>query len=208
MIRRPGHLVNDGLAIEDAGSLPALDGFDLRLSVDNVAGWGGDARMYQHFLVRSLADPDAELMTSAALAAWRAGVIELREDALGRLETAAPASAAAALGLQPSELGPFAHAQRGNRFARSPSTEPGTDVARVGGFRGVGGVFISPPMTATPLDRPGGFAIHTASDDWEYDADLFGGRLRMVESSGEVGPVLGAVMTTSPLSYLAILAVA
>jgi hypothetical protein len=203
MIRRPGHLVNDGLTIDDTAPLPTADRLDVPLSIENVEGWGGDPRLYRHFLTRSLLQPDAEVLTSAALAAWRAGVIDIREDALGRLEVAGPASAAAALGVDPGELGPFIHAQRQNRFALSPASESGLTVARVGGFRGLGGVFTSPPLAATSLGRAGGFAVHTASGDWEYDADVFGGRLRAVESAGDTGPVSGAVMTTSPLSYLA-----
>jgi hypothetical protein len=201
MIRRPGHVVNDGLMIE-ASPLPAVDGVDLQLSIDNVVALGGDERLYRHFLGAALAVGDADVLTVAALAAWRAGVIELRADALSRLDAAEPASAAAALGIAPGDLGPFVLGQRENRFAW-PTALP--EIARVGGFRGLGGALASPPVSACPLEREGGFALHTATDDWEYDADIFGGRLSRVETPGATGAVRGAELTVSPNSYLATL---
>ncbi len=206
MIRRPGHAVNDGLVTDDS-PLPPVDGIDLRLSIDNVVAHGGDERLYRHFLIRALAVPDADVLTVAALAAWRAGVIGLRDDALGRLASAPPATVAAALGIESGDIGVFVHGQKSSRFAWPGAPADARVIARVGGFRGLGGAFASPPLSASPLDREGGFAVHTAMDDWEYDADIFGGRLSRVEEPGPTGPVRGAELTVSPLSYLATLVV-
>ncbi|MCU1423669.1 MAG: hypothetical protein JWN36_3320 [Microbacteriaceae bacterium] len=199
MMRRPGHAVNDGLTVIDA-PLPVVDGFDLQLSIDNVVSFGGDEMLYRHFLGRALALPGADILTAASLAAWRAGVLELRADALARLDGAEPAFAAAALGLEPAELGAFVRGQERGRFFW-PRQLP--EIARVGGFRGLGGALQSPPVSAAPLARRGGFALHTATDDWEYDADIFGGRLSRVDVPGATGTVDDAELRVSPVSYLA-----
>jgi hypothetical protein len=204
MIRRPGQLVNEGLALSSA-TLPPLEGFDLQLSIDNVVALGGSERLYRHFLGRALTVPDADVLAIASLAAWRAGVIDLRADALHRLEMSEPVSAAAALGIELDDLGAFVVGQARSAFAWT-STLP--VIARVGGFRGLGGAFISPPLSATTLEREGGFALLTAVDAWEYDADTFGGRLVRVDEPGDPGPVRDVQLTVSPDSYLAELVLA
>jgi hypothetical protein len=207
MIRRPGQLVNDGLVFQSV-ELPEVDGFDLQLSIDNVVTLGGDERLYRHFLAEALAVSGADVLAVAALAAWRSGAIELRADALRRVDAAAPAAVAAALGIAPGDLSAFVHEQKTNRFGWPGAQTAAGVVAWVGGFRGLGGEFTSPPLSADPLEREGGFALHTATDDWEYDGDVFGGRLIRVDGPGATGPTRGAELKVSALSYLAALVLA
>lgn len=208
MIRRPGHLINADLELDPHPIFPETSGFDLDLSIENVVVFGGDEARYRHFLGRGLAALEStpisvEVLAVASLAAWRAGVLELRLDALQRMSAAPPASVAAALGIEVSALGEFEHRQQSNRFGWPDVPVSQRVIAVVGGFHGLGGAFVSPPLSTTPLAREGGFAIHTDSGEWEYDGDVFGGRLTRVEATGPIGEPAGAELSVSPDSYLA-----
>lgn len=211
MIRRAGQAINADLELDPNPMLPEISGFDLDLSIDNVVGFGGDAARYRHFMARGLAGLESDLSSAhilavASLAAWRAGVLELRSDALGRMTVAPAASVAGALGIESGALEAFAHGQSGSRFAWPGSARPRRVIALVGGFRGLGGAFASPPLSTALLEREGGFAIRTATEHWEYDADIFGGRLSRVDTPGPIGELSGAELLVTPDSYLATLA--
>ena len=190
MIRRPGQAVDEGLLPQTTVS-PVVPGFDVDQSVRNVESWGGDSALYRHFLSQALAaDDDAggtdgplphTVLTLAALAAWRSGTLDLRQDALTRLDEAlgsgsVPRQAlASAVGLQPSELDDFASAQAESPFGWPARGDGDVVIARVGGFRGLGGAWTAPPMTGEHGDREGRFVITlTDGERWQLDADIFG----------------------------------
>jgi hypothetical protein len=186
--QRPRHAVNDGLTVLDE-DLPTVAAVDLALSltrIETLHGPGTAAR-YRHFVGRAVAaQPDAsrdELLTLAALAAWRAGAIGFRTDALRRLELALAVpdrmpGLAGALGLPPAKVADLAHRQRLSRFGW-PGQEPGDLVAVLGGFRGLFGPWLAAPMAVLPGERPGSFVIRTAragepGDEWLVSIDVFG----------------------------------
>ena len=190
MIRRPGQAVDDGLQPQTTVA-PDVTGFDVEQSVHNVESWGGDTTLYRHFLSRALAADDATggtdtplphtVLTLAALAAWRSGTLDLRQDALARLSEALGSGSvprpalASAVGLQPSELDDFAGAQTESPFGWPARGDGDVVIARVGGFRGLGGAWTAPPMTGEQGDREGRFVITlTDGERWQLDADIFG----------------------------------
>ncbi|MGY4858960.1 potassium transporter Kef [Cryobacterium sp. AP23] len=196
MTQRPLHLVNEALVLTDE-PLPETTSVDLALSASRIQdrhGAPAGAR-YRHFLGRALAvQPDADrdaLLTYAALAAWRSGALGFRTDALRRLDLALagddtrPAATAAALGLGEGGLGPFAELQRASRFGWPGRHAPGELLAVVGGFRGLFGPWLAPPVAVLPGERPGTFLVRTyaagtaagsaaAAEDWLLTADVFG----------------------------------
>lgn len=193
MIRGPGQAVNDGLA-PHAATLPALRDFDLELSIRNVESWGGDTALYQRFLSLALAADDDAGVTDgplphtvlglAALAAWRSGALDLRQDALARLAEALDSGSiprtalAAALGLVPSELVDFASAQAESPFGWPARGDGDVVVARIGGFRGLGGPWTAAPLRADHGSHDGHFVITlTDGERWTLDADIFGSAL-------------------------------
>jgi hypothetical protein len=202
MIRRAGHVVNDTLGPVGARQLPVIDGFDTRLASDNVVSWGGDPELYRHFfgtsidLDRSESSTEQPLphtvLTLASLAAWRSGVLDLRQDALGRLgeglesESVAAPVLASALGLQPSELTDFVRYQAQSPFGWPARGSGDVVIARVGGFRGLGGPWTAPPVRAEAVSADGEFLITlTDGEVWRLEADIFGTRLSRADNRGE-----------------------
>ncbi|MDN4639356.1 potassium transporter Kef [Agreia sp. PsM10] len=198
MIRRPGQAVDDGLQPQTT-VVPAVPGFDVDQSIRNVESWGGDSTLYTHFLSLALAADDAAastdgplphtVLTLAALSAWRSGTLDLRQDALARLGEAlgsgsVPRQAlASAVGLQPSELDDFASAQAESPFGWPARGDGDVVIARVGGFRGLGGAWTAPPLTGEHGDREGRFVITlTDGERWQLDADIFGTSLSRLPS--------------------------
>lgn len=190
MIRGPGHAVNDGLPQHTAVVSPVRD-FDIALSIRNVESWGGDPALYQRFLSLALAADEAHggtdgprphaVLTLAALAAWRSGALDLRADALARLGEAVGSGSiprpalASALGLAPSELDDFIVAQAESPFGWPARGDGDVVVARVGGFRGLGGPWTAPPLRGGPGEHEGRFVITlTDGERWQLDADIFG----------------------------------
>ena len=191
MTQRPRHLVNESLLLTDE-PLPAT-AVDLALSATRIQERHGDAAgaRYRHFIGRALAaQPRAgrdDLLTLAALAAWRAGALAFRTDALRRLDlTLAGGSTpiiavAAALGLGEGGVAPFAQLQRNSRFGWPGLHAPGALLAVIGGFRGLYGPWLAPPVAAVAGDRPGTFLIRTGTgragavaEEWQLTADVFG----------------------------------
>ena len=173
MTQRPLHVVNAGLELTDE-PLPEVPELDLALSLSRIEALHGAAAgaRYRHFLGRALAaqhvgDRD-DLLTLAALAAWRAGAVAFRTDALRRLDAALATDTvriptlAAALGLPEHSAAAFAELQRGSRFSW-PDHVAGGLVAVVGGFRGLFGPWLTPAVAVLAGDRPGTFLIRTAA---------------------------------------------
>lgn len=193
MTERPHHVVNDGVTVTDP-ALPEVTGVDLALSADRIESLHGTAAgaRYRHFLAQGLAQqPDADrngVLTLAALAAWRSGALGFRADALRRLDLAlaggGPAlpGLAAALGLEEGGVEPFAQLQRMSRFGWPGLHTPGQLLAVLGGFRGLFGPWLAPPVAVSAGDRPGTFLIRTvpgrsadaAAEDWQLTVDVFG----------------------------------
>jgi hypothetical protein len=186
---RPHHVVNEALVLTDE-ALPET-AVDLALSATRIAGRHGvaAAARYRHFLGRALAaQPDAirdDLLTLAALAAWRSGALAFRTDALRRLDLARaegstrPAALAAALGLDEDSLAPFTALQRETRFGWPGLTAPGNLLAVIGGFRGLFGPWQAPPVAVLAGNIPGAFVIRASAvggdaEEWQVLADVFG----------------------------------
>ena len=189
MTQHPRHLVNESLVLTDE-PLPETS-VNLALSATRIQERHGDAAgaRYRHFIGRALAaQPRAgrdDLLTLAALAAWRAGALAFRTDALRRLDLAlaggsTPLSAvAAALGLGEGGVAPFTQLQRTSRFGWPGLHAPGELLAVIGGFRGLYGPWLAPPAAALAGDRPGTFLIRTGTagagaEEWQLTADVFG----------------------------------
>ena len=193
MIARAHHSVNEGGASSEP-LLPSVPDLDLASSVDNVTRFGGDPRRYVRAVVAALgAAPDLArsrdaMLAVTSVAAWRAGVLGIRADALARLPQLGPDVGGAILGLPPDALWAFGSGQAFDRFywplRAVDSREP---FARLGGFTGLGGVWTFPP-TAPVAEGPGRWTVEVGSVRWRVEADLFGHAL---------GPV-GAVVPDPP----------
>lgn len=209
MTQRPLHLVNQRLVLSDE-PLPTTTAVDLALSASRIHDRHGAAAgaRYRHFLGRAVAaEPAAgrdDLLTCAALAAWRAGALGFRTDALRRLDLALaaatnPAALAAALGLGEGGLAPFAELQRASRFGWPGLHAPGELLAVIGGFRGLFGPWLAPPVAVRPGEGPGTFLIRTraggtvaggtaAAEVWLLSVDVFGHTLvRLAADEGADG---------------------
>jgi hypothetical protein len=195
---RPLHLVNEALELRDE-PLPDTRVVDLALSASRIEGRHGTAAgaRYRHFVGRALAaQPTAgrdDVLTLAALAAWRSGGLAFRADALRRLDRALAAgnpalpAVAAALGLGEGGVAPFAALQAASRFGWPGRHAPGDLLAVIGGFRGLFGPWLAPPIAVLPGEGPGTFLIRTgpldaapsgrpdpAVEDWLLTVDVFG----------------------------------
>lgn len=215
-MNRPGHLANTEAPL---GSPPEQAGFDVALAAENVRRAGGDRARFAAGLAAALRErpaPDrAELLGFAALAAWRAGALAYRDDALARLDALvagdAGLAAARALGLESREsAAAFAAAQRTDRFWWPLRRASRGYVCAVGGFAGLGGTWIVPPEVGVPLSEPGAFAIRAGDEWWRLDADVWGHRL--VKMDHVDGDPIGqdppasdpaASIVCTPSSYLA-----
>ncbi|GGU10573.1 potassium transporter Kef [Nocardioides albus] len=182
MIRRPGHTVNASVRREPA-TLPSATGLDLDLAVANVARWGGDTGLFGGFLAAGLAgrgaDPIEIGQDLAAVAAWRAGVVGLRADALRAVASCLDAglgeAVGATLGMPGSDVAGFLEGQRTDRFFWPAWQHLGRAylVARVGGFAGLGGPWLAHPGDVIAAGE-GQWLVEVGDELWEIDADLFG----------------------------------
>ena len=218
MIRRPGHSVNASVA-RQPGGLPAVTGLDLELAVANVARWGGDAGLFGASLTAGLAAaPDAPdtaaIQDLAAVAAWRAGVIGLRKDALRAASSCLDAGLAdavgATLGMPGADVAGFVEGQRTDRFFWPAWQQLGRAylIARIGGFAGLGGPWLAHPGDVIAAGD-GRWLVEVGEELWEVDADLFGHSVSQAAddpaSTGEPGDPVGTPgvrVVSVPTSYL------
>lgn len=212
MIRMPRHLADDRL---DAGTaaLPTIEGWDLAAAAAGVQRNGGDPARFAARLGAALeaaTEPDSELVrTVIALAAWRCGVLALRDEALGRLDALpegadAGGAAGAALALPAEAVAEFAAHQRVDRFWWPDRGAWHGYVCAIGGFAGLGGSWVEPPDEGRALDAGQAvFAVRSAQTWWRIDADVWGSKL--TRSAGDPGPSVAgpATIVTRPDSYLA-----
>ena len=218
MIRRPGHSVNASVA-RQPGGLPAVTGLDLELAVANVARWGGDAGLFGASLTAGLAAaPDAPdtaaIQDLAAVAAWRAGVIGLRKDALRAASSCLDAGLAdavgATLGMPGADVAGFVEGQRTDRFFWPAWQQLGRAylIARIGGFAGLGGPWLAHPGDVIAAGE-GRWLVEVGEELWEVDADLFGHSVSQAAddpaSTGDLGDPVGTAgirVVSVPTSYL------
>ncbi|MFE7224747.1 hypothetical protein ACFU7D_08195 [Nocardioides sp. NPDC057577] len=228
MIRRPGHSVNASLRL-GAASLPAVAGLDLDLAAANVARWGGDQGLYATLLAAALAAPSADahrgdvlslskgtsvndpalVQDLAAVAAWRAGVIGLRTDALRAVSDLSDAGLAdavgATLGMPGTEVAGFAEGQRTDRFfwPAWQHLDRAYLLARIGGFAGLGGPWLAHPGDVIAAGE-GRWLVEVGEELWQVDADLFGHSVSLASddpADSDAGTA-GIRVVSVPTSYL------
>lgn len=199
MIARAYHQVN--LDLPAPADLPTVPGLDLVHSADNVARFGGDPHRYRHALSR-ISAPAETMFNAAAVAAWRSGVLGIRDDALSRLQLLPIDLAASVLGLPVDAVVPFTDGQAVDRFYW-PLRPPGELIARIGGFTGLGGRWDQPPTDPTPRGS-GGWTVHVGAQRWQIDADVFGHVISDAPAAGpqSAGPGT-AQLVVRPTSFLA-----
>lgn len=215
MIRRPGHSVNASVAREQV-TLPAVAGLDLDLAVANVARWGGDTGLFGTSLGAGLAAaPDvpeaAAVQDLAAVAAWRAGVIGLRTDALRAASSCLDAGLAdavgATLGMPGTDVAAFVEGQRTDRFFWPAWQHLGRAylLARLGGFAGLGGPWLAHPGDVIAAGE-GRWLVEVGDELWEVDADLFGHSVSLAADdpadTGDPVGTPGVRVVSVPTSYL------
>lgn len=214
MIDRPVHSVNLGHGSDGEAVLPTVAGLDLEVSLANLTRWGGDKRRYVASLSAAVetdpslsADP-GRLREIAVVAAWRAGVIGLRTDALRALHRLAPAhsqSMGAVLGLPAGQVSSFANGQQEDRFSWPAwRTDYSFLIARVGGFVGLGGPWQSPPRTVEVM-APGRWLVEADGSTWNVDVDIFGHAITKADPSQSRTSTLEkttATLRTRATSYL------
>ena len=153
--------------------------------------------------VRRLGDRGADvsaLLEAGEVVAWRAGLAHFRAGALEVCARLEPTLARAALGLPeadgpPLETilerlrdDPWLHAAAAGTTEDTP--RPLRIVARVGGFRGFGGPFLTPPAVRS---SDGQFLVSDQESCWRLTADLFGATLHRLgpaepPTKGDPGP--------------------
>lgn len=136
--------------------------------------------------VASLCSDSSTFLRVGQVAAWRAGLAHYRPQALalaGQLATTSPTLVRLALNLPTAntKTAPLITAIL-NRLSADPWYHPEsiptppqlTIVARVGAFRGFGGLFLTPPRVSL---ENGHFVIQESDRDWLLSADAFGATL-------------------------------
>lgn len=213
MIRRPGHSVNASVA-RRPGGLPAVTGLDLELAEANVARWGGDTGLFRTSLAAALSSgplPEAAAVQDlAAVAAWRAGVIGLRKDALRAASSCLDAglvdAVGATLGMPGTDVAGFVEGQRTDRFFWPAWQQLGRAylIARIGGFAGLGGPWLAHPGDVIAASE-GRWLVEVGEELWAVDADLFGHSVSLAgddpADTGDPGTA-GVRVVSVPTSYL------
>ena len=202
----PGHLVNHGLAVTVTPAPPFPAG-DLAVATANVATWGGHPALFTHFLTAGLAAAGLEPQSArklAAVAGWRSGVLGLRREALAGLPQLPADAAAAVLGFPPGSVAEFCELQQ-----LDPYWWPGRrgfgQVLRAGGFAGLGGPWLAPPVQAGSGGLPGRWVVLAGDRWWQLDADVFGARLLDLDEAPRCGAdtdPAGVRISVRPDSYL------
>lgn len=203
MIQRPRQLAHGARTHDEPAPVPGLD-FDRARR--RVAAAGGDPVRFAAAVAAAqrcgAEAPDA--VDVAGIAAWAAGALALRDDALSRIERMLPHRAdvvAAALGLDAADVGAFAEHQRSDRFWWPGRGAANGYVCAVGGFAGLGGAWVAAPEEARTLDD-GVFAVRTGAQWWRLDADVWGARLVTIEDEPVASARAGASVVVRADSYL------
>lgn len=134
------------------------------------------ARLLQVAALTPSGDLDA-LLRGGQVAAWRSGMAHYRASALAACDDLAEPLARAALGLDPSA--PFSETLARLRADRwylpgEPARESPRVMGEVGGFRGLGGPFLTLPRLAVDAT---GLLVRAGDRAWRLNADAFGATL-------------------------------
>lgn len=207
---QPFQAVNAGLRLADL-PIPQLSAAELDVATANVAAWGGQPALFRHFLAAGLAAaPVADAHHLAAIAGWRAGALGLRFEALRLLATLPAPAVAATLGFAASELADFAELQQLDPYWWPSRVAVGGQVLRAGGFAGLGGHWLAPPVQAGRAAITGRWVVCSGETWWRLDADVFGAVLTELDETPECGPDTdpsGVRIEVSPDSYVVSLSV-
>ncbi len=213
MMRGPGSLANVPLAaLAGPADLPEIDGLNLELAAENVRRHGGDPGRFATALLAGVSEgvpaDRAHVSALVSLAGWRAGALPLRDDALARAnavtDTAVRTAITRVLGID-TDLESFLHRQKADRFWWPDRDAHRGYVCTLGGFSGLGGLWISPPQEARRFAEPGAFAIRAGDDWWRADVDVWGARLVQIGTPPVEGVQANdaASIVLVPDSYLA-----
>jgi hypothetical protein len=120
----------------------------------------------------------ATWLAAGKVLAWRAGMAHYRAGALETADLLSPALALALVGAAPGDSWPAIRARLQNDpwfvpgAAEAAAAREARVVARVGGFRGFGGLFTAPPTVAAgAVDR---FLVGSGGERWVLFADACG----------------------------------
>lgn len=182
-----GQPVSVRLPVAPGGSardsaMPALHDADVEVVAAAAVQHGADRAKLAAALSAGLAAGSLATADLVALAAWRAGALALRDDALRRLPTLDAEGAAAVLGFAAHDVADFAAKQVADRWFVPGAGSPQL-VGEVGGFEGFGGAWTSRPDGAVPLAEDGAFALREGERWWRLDADAWCARLVPLESA-------------------------
>jgi hypothetical protein len=163
-VRVIGSLTN---AVVNVASTPGARAADF---VERLGAVVGDLRSVE------------DLLRAGEVAAWRAGLAHLRESALAAARSLAFGLASSILGAPRSDWSELSDA-----LARDPWLDPGAPqvvsprlAAIVGGFRGFGGMFLSPPRVFTVDDH---LLATDGQECWFLTADAFGATFHRADGS-------------------------
>lgn len=133
--------------------------------------------------------PDAPMLLKAGqVAAWRAGMAHYRLNALDLCRDLPSPVALTALGLSPQSEHPpldsLIESLKANPWLHPtsdlrPLTSDLQIVARVGAFRGFGGLFLAPPLVFSSGDQ---FIVTDGEGSWLLTADCFGATWHRTEA--------------------------
>ncbi|MBM4423576.1 MAG: hypothetical protein FJ030_09320 [Chloroflexi bacterium] len=143
----------------------------------------------------ALADhcPDSEtLLKVGQILSWKSGLAHYRAAALDLCETLPPAVARLTLGFPADSSQPLdsvlrrlrAHPWHRPTLHPSRSTPELGIVARLGAFRGFGGLFIAPPLVFTSGDH---FIVTDGEGSWLLTADAFGATFHRTDAQPSTG---------------------
>ncbi len=125
----------------------------------------------------------AAWLRAGQVAAWRAGLAHYRRGALELCKTLEPAIACAALGVahMPDTETLISRLQADPWLlpAQAQNTQALKLVARVGAFRGLGGLFLQPPTVAASGEH---FVVTDGNTRWLLVADAFGATWHRADS--------------------------
>lgn len=190
MITMPGQLANVGTMFQTPAPDLTAAGLDVAAAAETVRRSHGDVALFERVLSAGIeADAEARDERQRALdlvawAAWRSGVLALRDDALRRLAAVSTephrAAAAAVLRIPVERFDEFRTRQARDRYWWPGRATANGYVFSVGGFRGLGGAWIRPPERVTRLSEAGAFGILVAEEWWRLDGDVWGTRLTLL----------------------------
>ncbi|TPW76284.1 hypothetical protein [Schumannella soli] len=187
-----------------AVELPPL----LTATVERVAGWGGDPGRYTESAASGLARlraiggdeaaTEPALRAIGAVSAWRSGIPAFRRAARGAAAELPRDVAGAALALDTDRIGELLASD-------DPLAWPGagSELALVGGFRGLGGVWTEAPSDLVVAEGAV-LSVATGAQWWQVELDAVGCRITpaaepLSEAPSDRARLAAAI---SPDSYL------